>query len=298
MKGSLELPNTYVTWPEAKPSSGFNYSPNTYIKNMPPHLSFQKKNGIRKVYANGEKMFPLSSAGDVEGVLKAAFDGFNGLSAADIYKQLKMHADAQNILQQHDHQALGDSFGVKKNGFTQVLYSSAWWHQHSGTFAPQESAAHDFYGTALMPIAGIYYWLWGQGKTRYVNIGSLNLSMVASDFSPMIETVNKNGPGVYTINKPFTYNAFRFSLNLWAAGLLGRVSGNVNGTLNISANGSWSFDGAFTLNPDTYDSDHSNRTYMQESLTNFLRYLGDKFGHADYQIVVRGSQKIQFSGRK
>ena len=58
------------------------------------------------------------------------------------------------------------------------------------------------------------------------------------------------------------------------------------------------FDGSYTLNPDRYDADHSNRTYMQEKLTVFLRFLGDRFGHNDYQIVIEGSQKISFSGRK
>lgn len=70
MKGPLELPNTYITWPEAKPSSGFNYNPNTYVKNIPPFLAFKKRNGIRKVFANGEKMFPFRLLGTLKVHLK------------------------------------------------------------------------------------------------------------------------------------------------------------------------------------------------------------------------------------
>ena len=66
----------------------------------------------------------------------------------------------------------------------------------------------------------------------------------------------------------------------------------------IISDGGWQFDGYCTLKPDAYDADHSNRTYMQEKLTDFLRFWGDRFGCNNYLIVIEGSQKISFSGRK
>lgn len=193
------------------------------------------------------------------------------------------------------HYAIGD-IGRTEKTYARAYYAVAVANKYTPQYISQQH--YDFYGTALMPIAGIYYWLFGGGATRYVNIGALGLSMVPSDFKPVMDAVAANGPGTYTINEPFQYNSFRFMLNLHAAGLLGRVSGNVSGTVSVGADGNWAFDGSYTLNPDRYDADHSNRTYMQEKLTDFLRFLGDRFGSNDYQIVIEGSQKINFSGRK
>jgi len=255
--------------------------------------------GIRKVFANGQGLFATANQGDSQGALQACFDGLVGLTEEQFKSQLRLHSDCQKYMLSTLVSSRGYVSGTGNAG--EVDYSTAYFRIMSGKKYSQkviDSQHYDFYGTPLMPIAGIYYWLFGGGKTRYVNIGSLGLAMVPSDFKPVMDAVATKGPGTYAINDQFEYNAFRFMLNLYAAGLIGRISGNVSGTLNIGSDGSWQFDGYYTLKPDAYDADHSNRTYMQEKLTDFLRFLGDRFGYNNYLIVIEGSQKISFSGRK
>ena len=299
MSNVIELDPTFVfAYPQADVSSGISSGAVVAHPPQTPYMVFIESHVVRKVYANGQNMFPIAQQGDVEGAMQAFFSGLNGLPAAEVKKQLQMHADAQKWLlnmQVISPSSVATSYAVIAPRNTEQLYGTSYFKRQDFANTPQH---YDFFGTALMPIAGIYYWLFGDGQTRYVNIGALNLSMVPSDFAPIMNAVSANGPGTYAINQPFQYNAFRFAINLWAAGLLGRVSGNVAGNLTIGGDGSWSFDGGFTLNPDKYDADHSNRTYMQEKLTNFLRYLGDTFGNKDYQIVIEGSQRIQLSGHK
>lgn len=300
MSGPIELPPTYViAYPEASASSGIGTVSTAARPPLTPYMTFIQDKMVRKAYANGPNMFTCANSGDVEGTLQACFSGFNGLTAAQVQNQLKMHADAQkwylNSASQPGASNLTTPYAVVHPHDSELLYGIAYFKQADYAGVPNH---YDFFGTALMPIAGIYYWLFGGGQTRYVNIGSLNLSMVPSDFKPVMDVVNSNGPGSYFINQGFEYNTFRFALNLWAAGLLGRISGTVTGTLNIAADGSWTFDGGFTLNPDRYDADHSNRSYMQEALTDFLRYLGNTYGSNDYQIVIEGSQSVHLSGHK
>lgn len=162
-------------------------------------------------------------------------------------------------------------------------------------------SAPDFYGTPLMPLAGIYYWVRGGGQTRYVHLGSLGLELVVTDFPAITAIINDlgNGPGTYPINANFEYNTFdRGVINVWAAGLLGRVNGHVQGSLTIDPAGAWSFDGSYTLNPDRYDAPKSNRTAFQEGLTTFLRGLGDSFGYQDYNIEFLDSLPLHFDGHR
>lgn len=302
MSDVIELPAQYVdAYGSPGVSSGLGM-PSMPTSSRPPvdrAMQFVISGQVKKAFANGELLFPLANKGDNEGALKACLDGFVGLTETQVKDQLRLHADCQKYML-HNLRSTGE-FGVNGPGYAQTFYAQAYYFLKAEAKNTQKNISqlhYDFFGTALMPIAGIYYWLFGGGATRYVNIGALGLSMVPSDFKPVMDAVAANGPGTYVINEPFQYNSFRFMLNLHAAGLLGRVSGNVTGTLNVGADGSWAFDGSYSLNPDRYDADHSNRTYMQEKLTDFLRFLGDRFGSNDYQIVIEGSQKIKFSGRK
>jgi len=301
MGNTVELPAIYVyAYGPSGISSGLSNVPMPSGPSKPDqHRSFLASGGIRKVFANGQGLFATANQGDSQGALQACFDGLVGLTEEQFKSQLRLHSDCQKYMLSTLVSSRGYVSGTGNAG--EVHYSTAYFRIMSGKKYSQkviDSQHYDFYGTPLMPIAGIYYWLFGGGKTRYVNIGSLGLAMVPSDFKPVMDAVATKGPGTYAINDQFEYNAFRFMLNLYAAGLIGRISGNVSGTLNIGSDGSWQFDGYYTLKPDAYDADHSNRTYMQEKLTDFLRFLGDRFGYNNYLIVIEGSQKISFSGRK
>lgn len=301
MSGIIELPPTYVyAYGSPEASSGLG-TPSMPTSSPPVDRArnFIASGQVKKAFANGENLFPIANKGDSEGSLQACFNGFVGLTEAQVKDQLRLHADCQKYMLQNLRSS--GIYALTYPGGTQTSYAQAYYFLKAEKESTQKFISqqhYDFFGTALMPIAGIYYWLFGGGATRYVNIGALGLSMVPSDFKPVMDAVAANGPGTYAINEPFQYNSFRFMLNLHAAGLLGRISGNVSGTLSVGADGSWEFNGSYSLNPDRYDADHSNRTYMQEKLTDFLRFLGDRFGSNDYQIVIEGSQKIKFSGRK
>lgn len=301
MGNTVELPAIYVyAYGPSGISSGLSNVPMPSGPSKPDqHRSFLASGGIRKVFANGQGLFATANQGDSQGALQACFDGLVGLTEEQFKSQLRLHSDCQKYMLSTLVSSRGYVSGTGNAG--EVDYSTAYFRIMSGKKYSQkviDSQHYDFYGTPLMPIAGIYYWLFGGGKTRYVNIGSLGLAMVSSDFKPVMDAVATKGLGTYAINDQFEYNAFRFMLNLYAAGLIGRISGNVSGTLNIGSDGGWQFDGYYTLKPDAYDADHSNRTYMQEKLTDFLRFLGDRFGYKNYLIVIEGSQKISFSGRR
>ncbi|MDR6680210.1 lipid II-degrading bacteriocin [Pseudomonas oryzihabitans] len=279
----------------ADPYPGDSYNPEI------PNTGSSGYRGARDTYANGGNFFPAANRGDTLGAMSQVFEGLKPLSPDAVKANLKGHARIHRVASLMYSQPAQGSPSVKIDDpqGTESLYDQM---APLSNAPPEtiESAPYDFFGTALMPIAGIYYWLWGEGKTRTINIGSLNLSMVPGDFTPVTSLVNNpaNGPGTYQINQDFQYNAFSQPINLFAAGLIGRVIMNLKGDLTINGDGSYSFNGSFTIYPDRFDANHSNRSYMQEALTDFLRYLGDTYGHNDYQINIDGSLPVQINGHR
>ncbi|WP_287812495.1 hypothetical protein [Pseudomonas sp.] len=184
---------------------------------------------IRKLISNGENVFKAADAYDTQGAMNASFVGLNGLTDVELKAQLTMHAAIQkNLLKDRASRGAVASVAVAAPERTEVAYATATWGHNTATV--DHSKHPDFFGTPLMFMAGVYYWLYGNGERRYVNIGSLNLQMVTSDIAPIREAVAANGPGTYSINSPFTYNTFGPGyLTSFAGLLLGRVSGNVTG---------------------------------------------------------------------
>ncbi|MFJ4431905.1 lipid II-degrading bacteriocin [Pseudomonas sp. NPDC089395] len=251
---------------------------------------------------NGTEIWKAVEKNESLAALDATCKGFSAQSLTVLEQQLRIHcysAFAMNDQAKTQGWSPDGLFGENvisaRFGYGTFLSSSstAW----SKAFDRHEL---DFYGTPLMPVAAIGYWLFGDGITRNVRIGSLNLKMVATDFTPITNLLANpsTGPGTYRLNaESFSYNTFsKAPLDIPVAGMIGRVSGNLTGDLTVFADGNYNFSGSYTLNPDVYDADQSNRTWGQEALTTFLRALGDKFGHADYEIHFIGSQNVQFSG--
>lgn len=251
--------------------------------------------------ANGAEVFRAGNAGKSVETAEAFFKGLSGQSRTYVEQQLN---DMQyygvwacnNLGAQQKLYLANDEAFILSLEYASYLNASG-----KATTAPspeQPASSYDFYGTVLMPFAAMYYWIRGGGKTRRVNIASLNLQMVASDFRPLMDVINDraNGDGAYVINGHFEYNTFsRYTINVPAAGALGRINGEIAGTL-IMQGDSWNFDGEYIINPDDYNADASNRPWPQEDLTAFLRGIGDAFGYQNYKIEVDGSMPVHFSG--
>ncbi|WP_230958814.1 lipid II-degrading bacteriocin [Burkholderia stagnalis] len=159
----------------------------------------------------------------------------------------------------------------------------------------------DFYGNPLMFIEAVNHWIHGNGVQRSINIESLNLKMNVSDFGDLSRAIENPGygPGIYPINHEFSINIFNHGTqDLWSATVLGRISGRLQGTLELLADNTYRFNGYYTINPDKFDADPSNRPFFQEAATTFLAKLGSALGHTDYRIIFTGEKNISFSGQR
>ncbi|WP_260428122.1 MULTISPECIES: lipid II-degrading bacteriocin [unclassified Burkholderia] len=159
----------------------------------------------------------------------------------------------------------------------------------------------EFYGNPLMFIGAISHWVYGNGQRRSMNIESLNLKMGISDFEQITKIVENPtyGPGAHALVIPFSTNIFSHGKkDLWSASTLGRISGHARGTLTLNSDNTYQFVGSYTLNPDRFDADRSNRDFLQEWATTFLRTLGNALGHTDYDIVFTGEKNVSFSGQR
>jgi len=152
-----------------------------------------------------------------------------------------------------------------------------------------------------MFVEAINHWIHGDGTQRTVNIESLNLKMSATDFNEIAKAIENPGygPGTYSFDTAFSTNIFSHGTkDLWSASVFGRVSGRIRGTLVMLEDGTYRFDGSYSLNPDRFDADPSNRPFLQETATTFLAKLGAILGHKDYQINFFGENNLSFSGQR
>lgn len=252
--------------------------------------------------ANGEKFFAAANEKDPISVVDAFFQGLSGRSAAYVYTQLRYVGLFTQWMAAGGYQQV---VGANQFGLTPAQAANT--STIFGLYATQQKQLlpiedFRFYGGPLMPFAGIYYWIEGRGAPRSMDVRSMNLDMEITDFKPITDIISNRemGPGTYQISAHFSTNLFNhMPFDFWAAGLLGRVGGTINGTLVMHGSEAltpYSFNGEFTLDPDIYDADPSNRPFYQEALTDFLRAIGNLFGHTDYQIKFPGSQPVSFNG--
>lgn len=157
------------------------------------------------------------------------------------------------------------------------------------------------YGNPLMFVEALNHWIHGDGTQRTVHIESLNLKMSILDFSEISRAIENPGygPGIYSFDTGFSTNIFNHGTkDLWSAAVFGRVSGRVRGTLEMLEDDTYRFVGYYSLNPDKFDADPSNRPFLQEAATTFLSKLGATLGHKDYQINFFGEKSLTFSGQR
>jgi len=196
--------------------------------------------------------------------------------------------------------------GVSKDGFTREdslvtdgakiagLFGDYFYRKNTGwTF---DSGDFDWHAGPLMPIAALAHWVDGNGQNVKLSLKGLGLSLRASNIQGNFnaEIQKSRAPGTYEIDMPFSYNTF--NEGLWVGGTVGRVNGQIRGTLTVYEDHTYTFDGKYSLNPDFYNADLSNRTWAQEALTDFLRWIGETFGHTDYFIEFDGEVPFSTSG--
>ncbi|WP_193100647.1 lipid II-degrading bacteriocin [Burkholderia sp. Z1] len=250
---------------------------------------------------NGKKILDAIERGDSTGALVEFATGLQHATEAAVRSQAAVYGLITLWLADrgYTNQPGATEYAFTNVGSMSTLFGtfSTWYFSH---LPSRPATEFKFYGTPFMSIAAIYYWMFGDGSQRTMNIASLNLKMSLDDFDPIKRAVENPayGPGTYPFDAEFSTNLFNHATkDLWAAGVIGRVGGRVTGTLEVSATGDYVFNGSFTLNPDRYKAYDSNRTITQEALTKFLGLLGT-FGHKDYDILFTGGQNIQFSGKK
>lgn len=250
---------------------------------------------------NGEGVWNAAATNDARATTIEVCKGLSGHDGNTIMSQLSMHAymssqDGTARFQAGMPGVLNDQQAADLYmGYGQML---SW---GINTWSGYDAHPIDFTGNVFMPITGIAYWLFGNGITRTVETKSLDLHMTATDFGPIQKILADPvtyGPGPYTVIEHYEYNTFDHGADLAAAGLIGRINGTIYGTLIIGQDGSYTFSGEYSINDDVYDAPTSNRTWKQEALTDFLRGLGDAFGHTDYTIKFLGNKPVQFSGNR
>ncbi|MDW6936229.1 lipid II-degrading bacteriocin, partial [Escherichia coli] len=95
--------------------------------------------------------------------------------------------------------------------------------------------------------------------------------------------------------KTITYLSDTGCLEIQGASLLGNITLKTEGTLTISANGSWTYNGVVRSYDDKYDFNAStHRGVIGESLTR----LGAMFSGKEYQILLPGEIHIKESGKR
>jgi len=296
MPDVIELPTIIVTDTPLSPLE--NNFRMTLRPPLHPNEQFVRDGVIKRLVANGKNVFKFADERDTVSAMHATVAGWDGLTLEQMKSQLAMHAAIQkNLVKDRSAIMLPVSVVLGKDERTSIEYAKATWAHN--VKAPDPKIRPDFFGTPLMFAAGVYYWLFGGGEKRQVHIQSLNLQFLPADFPSVLKAVADNGPGSYAISDKGYYNTFGPGYMTSFAGLLiGRVVTDYTGTLVIKADGGYDFKGSLTIRPDIFDANPSNRPPVQEALTTALRYLGDKFDHADYQIEILGSQNISFSGKK
>ncbi|WP_262121897.1 lipid II-degrading bacteriocin [Serratia ficaria] len=78
-------------------------------------------------------------------------------------------------------------------------------------------------------------------------------------------------------------------------GYLGRVALTAKGTMTVSADGSWSFNGTVSGDKDVYDANaDASRGKVGELLTDVLRVIDGKV----FDINFQGEHEVSVSGKK
>ncbi|EKF7455371.1 lipid II-degrading bacteriocin colicin M, partial [Escherichia coli] len=134
---------------------------------------------------------------------------------------------------------------------------------------------------------------WGNGAERSVNIANIGLKISPMKINQIKDIIKSGVVGTFPVSTKFTHATGDY--NVITGAYLGNITLKTEGTLTISANGSWTYNGVVRSYDDKYDFNAStHRGIIGESLTR----LGAMFSGKEYQILLPGEIHIKESGKR
>ncbi|KZQ06454.1 colicin [Enterobacter kobei] len=148
-------------------------------------------------------------------------------------------------------------------------------------------------GNVVTPAAAFGHFLWGNGEPRYVNLPDVGLKVTPQEIPELMKIVNSGVSGTFPISMKFTRDT---SIDgVIPAAYLGNITLRTEGSLDIKANGTWSYNGVIRAYDDVFDFNLGNfRGPIAESLT----FLGSQFEGKPYTIAMPGEIPINGSGKR
>ncbi|EIV2285192.1 MULTISPECIES: lipid II-degrading bacteriocin [Klebsiella] len=148
-------------------------------------------------------------------------------------------------------------------------------------------------GSVVTPGAAFAHYLWGNGETRFVNLPDVGLKVTPQQIPELMKLVNSGVTGAIPVSVKFSRDTSTDSIT--AGAYLGHITLQTEGTLNVTGNGAWTYNGVIRAYDDTYDFNLGNfRGPIAESLT----FLGSTFSGKPYQISLPGQINISGSGKR
>lgn len=252
---------------------------------------------------NGPALFAKAQEGNPSALLEELCKQVSNRNAALAINQFKVWGQYTDYLsQQWGNEGLPPSRGMTMAQTTAAEYLSSIagnyvYRANTGAF-DINTMGTEWVGSVFLPIKAIWHWVNGNGAQVNMPVSALDLdikpSAIQGDMSSFLKQPMQYGANLF--QRPFSYNTFANASDLWAAGTVGRVSGTMIGLIWVNDDGSYIFDASFYLNPDVFDAGKSNRPWPQEALTDFLKWIGDTWGHTDYTIKFNGSDRLYFEG--
>ncbi len=148
-------------------------------------------------------------------------------------------------------------------------------------------------GNVTTPIVALAHYLWGNGAERSVNIANIGLKISPMKINQIKDIIKSGVVGTFPVSTKFTHATGDY--NVITGAYLGNITLKTEGTLTISDNGSWTYNGVVRSYDDKYDFNAStHRGVIGESLTR----LGAMFSGKEYQILLPGEIHIKESGKR
>jgi|GEM_PF-4205694 len=268
------------------------------------------------IYPNPDAIHQSIAEGNPGKLVNTFLESLEGMDA-DTIKGIFDNINKLNMCLSHIKDENGFKFALSDDPYTSYtdfdhdpakvkecigsVYSGVLPVRPSKAIGPYDNAYHDFFGTMFIPVQGLYYWVFGGGKDRFIHINQLNLSNNINHFEPVKKVLMSNpGPGTHHFkNERLEINAFKGDLkDKPAAFLIGRIGGFMDGKLVINKDKSYRLDATYWLKEDKYNADlNTNRSPKSELATQVLAYIGEIFGHTDYTIYIEGKKKVHLEGK-
>lgn len=105
-------------------------------------------------------------------------------------------------------------------------------------------------GNVTTPIVALAHYLWGNGAERSVNIANIGLKISPMKINQIKDIIKSGVVGTFPVSTKFTHATGDY--NVITGAYLGNITLKTEGTLTISANGSWTYNGVVRSYDDKY----------------------------------------------